>query len=62
MMLIRTFAGLAVGWFIGLIFPDTVGEFISWTGLDFKPWQLGAMTGFIGGAFKSWQWNIGNDG
>ena len=49
--------GAFCGWIVGLVFDATLTTLIAWMGLDFAPWQFGAILGFIGGFFKNWQLN-----
>ena len=43
------FSGLVVGWW----FPETVGALTDWLNIDARPWQVGALLGFVGGYFRS---------
>jgi hypothetical protein len=46
--------GAMGGWFVGLVFDDTLYQLTQHLGLgDTPPWQLGAMLGFVGGFFRS---------
>ena len=46
--------GALVGWLVGFLFDDTMRLLAQALGIaDARPYQLGAMFGFIGGFFRS---------
>ena len=54
--IISTAMGAAVGWAVGLVFHDTIFDFLSRIGIDVSGlhmWQVGGSLGFIGSFFRS---------
>ena len=54
--IISTVMGAAVGWVVGLVFHDTIFDFLRRIGIDvtgMSMWQIGASLGFIGSFFRS---------
>jgi hypothetical protein len=52
-VLLGTLFGAFAGWLAGLVFDDTMRLMAEMAGIDARPWQLGAIFGFIGGFFRS---------
>jgi hypothetical protein len=56
--LMSTIFGAAIGWAVGLLFGDTILDFLSRIGMNVngvEMYQVGAALGFIGSFFRSSQ-------
>ena len=45
--------GAIAGWVVGLVFDDTMRLLAQALGIEARPYQLGAMLGFLGGFFRA---------
>lgn len=53
MCLLYPLMGALAGWGFGWLFDETAIKLLAILNVDIKPWELGAMLGFVGGFFKT---------